>query len=69
MPVPSVVVPSLNVTVPVADALDKVAVNVTDCPDITGLGLALSVVEVITFELTIKATADEALVLLTVSPP
>ncbi len=40
-PVPSVVVPSMNVTVPVGvpgETLVTVAVNVTDCPVTDGLG-------------------------------
>src|SRR4051812_27911107 len=43
VPVPNVVPPSLNVTVPVAP-LVTVAVKVTDCPDVLGLGALVSVV-------------------------
>ena len=37
VPVPRVVAPSLNVTVPVAVLGVTVAVNVTDCPNVEGL--------------------------------
>ena len=44
VPVPSVVAPSLNVTVPVAVLGVTVAVNVTDCPNAEGLVLDATVV-------------------------
>jgi hypothetical protein len=47
VPVPSVVVPSLNVTVPVAVVGDKVAVNVTDVPNPDGFADEASVVVVV----------------------
>ena len=46
VPVPSVVAPSLNVTVPVADDGKTVAVKATDCPKVEGFGVAVTVVVV-----------------------
>jgi hypothetical protein len=41
------VVPSLNVTVPVADEEDTVAVKVTDCPEFEGFSEEPNVVVVL----------------------
>jgi len=51
-PVPKVVAPSLNVTVPLAlpvpgDVTVNVAVNVTDCPETDGLGEPTSAIVVL----------------------
>jgi len=46
--VPREVVPSRNCTVPVAADGDTLAVNVTDCPNVDGLALEVSVVVVLT---------------------
>jgi hypothetical protein len=64
---PSVDVPSLNVTVPLGLAPAIVAVRVTDCPKVEGLGLAASVV-VLVAVLTVKDDAPDALVPLLPSP-
>jgi hypothetical protein len=47
MPVPSVVLPSRNVTVPVAPNGETLAVNITDCPEMDGLALEVTVVVVL----------------------
>ena len=47
VPVPSEVAPSKNCTVPVDAAGDTVAVNVTACPNVDGLGTDVSVVVVL----------------------
>jgi len=50
VPVPSVVVPSMKVTVPVGVPVPDeatVAVNVTDSPEVLGLGLEVRVVVVL----------------------
>src|SRR5262249_4752501 len=69
--VPSVVVPNLNVTVPVgapAAAL-TVAVSVTDCPKTLGLAELASDVEVVVDELlTTWTTADDVLPVTLPSP-
>jgi hypothetical protein len=62
VPVPSVVVPSLNVTVPVAVVGDKVAVNVTDVPNPDGFADEASVVVVVAL-LTVCVNVDEVLLL------
>jgi len=50
VPPPSVLLPSKNVTVPVAmQQGETVAVNVTDWPKVAGLRLELSVVVVLSF--------------------
>lgn len=49
VPVPSVVVPSLNVTVPLAAEGDTVAVNVTDELYVDGFAEDASVVVVLVF--------------------
>ena len=43
---PSVVAPSLKVTVPEAEVLLIVAVNVTDCPTLDGFGDEVKLVDV-----------------------
>jgi hypothetical protein len=47
--VPSVDAPSRNVTVPVADEGETLAVKVTDCPEGDGLRLDVTVVVVLAF--------------------
>jgi hypothetical protein len=73
VPVPSVVMPSLKVTVP--DGLPApglltvtVAVNVTDCPNFDGFALEVSVVDVSAL-FTTWLTAELVLPLKLVSPP
>ena len=69
VPVPSVVDPSLNVTVPVGvpELVEvTVAVNVTDCPNVDGLGDEVSEV-VLGFAMT--SVNDPLLVLKLPSPP
>ena len=68
VPVPSVVMPSLKVTVPVGFTPLTVAVIVTACPATDGLGVAVSVVDVVAV-LTVKLAAVEVLVALFASPP
>ena len=60
VPVPRVVVPSLNVTVPVGVPLDEVtvAVNVTDWPNVEGLADDVSAVLVLTSLTTCETVAD-----------
>jgi hypothetical protein len=70
VPVPSVVVPSMKVTVPVGVPVPvvgvTVAVNVTDWPNTLGFVLEVSVVEVASF--TTWETTLEVLVVKLVSP-
>ena len=66
---PKVVVPSLNVTVPVGLVPVTVAVSTTACPTKAGLGLAASETDVAVFALTLSDAALEVLVELLVSPP
>jgi hypothetical protein len=68
--VPSVVAPSLNVTVPVGvPAVDvTVAVNVTDCPNVDGFSAEVSAVAVAAL-LTTCETALDVLILKFESPP
>jgi hypothetical protein len=68
VPVPSVVVPSLNVIVPLGLSPVTVAVNVTTCAKPAGLGLATIVVVVVAL-LTTRLTVDDVLTPLFVSPP
>ena len=68
LPVPSVVVPSLNVTVPVAVVDEIVAVKVTEDPNADGFADDdTAVVELALF--TVWVRADEVLVLQFESPP
>lgn len=68
VPVPRVVVPSLNVTVPVAAAGVIVAVKVTDAPNVDGFNdEANAVVEVALF--TVCVSAEDVLVLKLLLPP
>jgi hypothetical protein len=62
VPVPKVVLPFLNVTVPVAVEGVTVAVNVTEDPEIDGFADDASVVVVVTL-LTVCDNAEEVLVL------
>jgi hypothetical protein len=57
---PSTVDPSRNCTLPVAEAGETVAVNVTFCPDIAGLSDEVSAVAVLSL-LTVTVTAAEEL--------
>src|SRR6267378_2783627 len=68
-PVPSVVAPSLKSTVPLGVPPEPVtvAVNVTDCANVEGLGELLSVV-VVLVPLTVCDCGDEVLVVKFVSP-
>jgi len=71
--VPSVVDPSLNVTVPVGlplpgEVTDTVAVNVTDCPKLDGLALEETLVVVLDW-LTVCVIADDVLEAKLVTPP
>ena len=73
VPVPSVVAPSLNVTVPVGVPLPgattaTVAVNVTDCPKTDGFADEITIVVVLGM-LTVWVRVEEVLVLKFVSPP
>lgn len=73
VPVPSVVAPSLNVTVPVGVPLPgattaMVAVNVTDCPKTDGFADEMTIV-VVLGTLTVCVSVEEVLVLKFVSPP
>ena len=65
---PSVVVPSLNVTFPVGLAPDTVAVSTTVWATCAGLGLTASAVVLVTF-VTANEVVDEVLLALPVSPP
>jgi len=67
VPVPRVVVPSMNVTVPVAAALSTVAVNVTDWPYADGFGADTSVV-VVAFLFTTCVTVFDVAVVKFASP-
>jgi hypothetical protein len=67
-PVPSAVVPSLKVTVPVAAAGEIVAVNVTEEPYVDGFVEDVSVTVVFTL-LTVCVSTEEVLVLSFASPP
>jgi len=76
VPVPSVVVPSRNVTVPVGVPVPggttaTVAVKVTDCPKTGGLADEATVVVVLALAggLTVWVNAALVLVLKLVSPP
>ncbi len=59
VPVPSVVLPSLNVTVPVAADGVTVAVNVTEVPYVEGFGGEDSVVDVAVAATAILANAKQ----------
>ena len=63
VPLPKVVVPSRNVTVPVDAEGETVAVNVTDCPDTDGftLDVTLAVVPVLVAGFTTCDTAEDVL--------
>jgi hypothetical protein len=69
-PVPSVVAPSLKVTVPVGvPAVEvAVAVNVTDCPNLLGFSDEVRVVE-LAAGFTVCVSAVEVLVEKVASPP
>ena len=67
-PVPRVVAPSLNVTVPVALLAVSVAVRVTLCATRAGLVADVSTV-MVARALTVSVSADEVLVRLLTSPP
>jgi hypothetical protein len=68
VPVPSAVLPSLNVTVPVAVAGVTVAVNVTDAPYVVGFVDEVSVT--IVFALfTVCVNVEDVLLLSLASPP
>jgi hypothetical protein len=69
VPVPNVVVPSLNVTVPVGLKPVTVAVSVTDCVTIAGLGVTAKLVVLVAVALTIRPVATDVLVVLLTSPP
>jgi hypothetical protein len=68
VPVPNVVVPSRNVTVPVAVLGDTVAVKVTDCPNTDGFADDATAVVVLVFP-TFWVTAVLVLPLKLASPP
>ena len=68
LPVPSVVLPSLNVTVPVAVVDEIVAVNVTEEPTADGFEDDETVVVVLAL-LTVCVRADDVLLLQLESPP
>ena len=68
VPVPSVVFPSLNVTVPVASEGESVAVNVTEEPYVDGFGDDVSVTAGVAL-LTVCVNTDDVLLLSFVSPP
>ena len=73
VPVPTVVAPSLNVTVPVGipapgDVAVTVAVRVTDWPKTVGFAEEVTVVEVLVL-FTVCVRAAEVLVLKLPSPP
>jgi hypothetical protein len=68
LPVPSVVVPSLNVTVPVASEGVTVAVSVTDKPYVDGFAEEVSVTVVFAL-LTVWVSTDDVLPLSLASPP
>ncbi len=67
MPVPSVVLPSMKVTVPVAVDGDTLAVSVVFCPAATEVKLLVSVV-VVVLGLTVCASAADVLVASLPSP-
>ena len=67
-PVPSVVLPSLKVTVPVAAEGETVAVNVTDDPYVDGFADEASVSVVLAL-FTVWVRVEEVLVLSFASPP
>jgi hypothetical protein len=68
VPVPSVVLPSLNVTVPVAVAGVTVAVNVTEEAYVDGFADEARATVVLTL-LTVCVSTDDVLLLSFVSPP
>ena len=73
MPVPSVVAPSLNVTVPLGvpepgAVAATVAVNVTDAPKTLGFGAALTAVVVAPL-FTVCVRPDDVEVVKLLSPP
>lgn len=68
LPVPSVVLPSLNVTVPVAVVDEIVAVKVTEEPKAEGFADDETVVVVLAL-FTVCVSVDEVLVLQFESPP
>jgi hypothetical protein len=68
VPVPSVVVPSLNVTVPVAAEGEMVAVKVTDEPKVDGLADEANV-SVVFALFTVWVSAEDVLGLRFASPP
>ena len=68
MPVPSVVLPSVNVTVPVADVGVTAAVKVTDEPYADGLADEASVTVVFVL-FTVWISTEDVLLLSFASPP
>lgn len=68
VPVPRVVVPSLNVTVPVAVVDEMVAVKVTDEPEADGFEDDPTDVVVLAL-FTVCESAEDALPLKLISPP
>jgi hypothetical protein len=68
VPVPKVVLPFLNVTVPVAAEGDSVAVNVTDEPYVEGFAEEVSVTVGVAL-LTVWVNAEDVLLLSFASPP
>jgi len=68
VPVPSVVLPSLKVTVPVAAEGETVAVKVTEEPNVDGFADEASVTEVLAL-FTVWVRVEEVLVLSFASPP
>ena len=70
VPVPSEVVPSRKVTVPVAVEGETVAVSVTVAPVATDVGDAVNAVVVaVSVEVTVMLTAGEVLPAKVVDPP
>jgi hypothetical protein len=68
VPVPSVVLPSLKVTVPVAAEGETVAVKVTEEPNVDGFAEEASATVVLAL-FTVWVRVDEVLVLSFASPP
>ena len=75
VPVPKVVVPSSNLTLPVGVPVPgavgvTVAVNVSDCPNVEGSGVAAVKLVVVAAWLTVcvRAVAEDVLVLKFASP-
>ncbi len=68
VPVPSVVLPSVNVTVPVAVEGETVAVNVTDEPYVDGFADEANITVVLAL-FTVWVNTEDVLLLSFVSPP